>query len=140
MTKDWKKEVARDSIALGSIPFYFIVIIRAIIGKYNIFVYQLLIALAVLIILSLVVKKSDMHIARTLILWAFTSLFYKDNLYTIFAFLLFVIVIISSYYLKVKKKEIIKGITLGIGSSVAAYYLASLIAAWAAASLAIGTL
>ena len=124
MTKDWKKEVARDSIALGSIPFYFIVIIRAIIGKYNIFVYQLLIALAVLIILSLVVKKSDMHIARCFALWAFTSLFYKEMLYTTFAFILWIAVVVSSHYLKVKKSMIIKGIVLGIVSSGVGYYLA----------------
>ena len=123
MPKDWKKELARDTIALGSIPFYFIVIIRAVIGQYAIFVYQLLIALIILIILSQIIKKSDMHIARCFVLWVFTSLFYNHNLYTAFAFLLWIVVIISSHYLKVKKNVIIKGIILGIISSGIAYYL-----------------
>lgn len=127
MVKDWKKELARDTIALGSIPFYLIVVIRAIIGEYLIFVYQLLIALVILIILSQIVKKSDMHIARCFVLWVFTSLFYRHNLYTIFAFLLWVVVIISSHYLKVKKNVIIKGIILGVISSGIAYYLAPFI-------------
>lgn len=124
MQKYWKKEVARDCIALGSIPFYFIVIIRAIIGQYAIFVYQLLIALVILIILSWVFKKSDMYVARCFILWVFTSLFYKHNLYTIFAFILWILVVVSCYYLKVKKGVIIKGIIFGIISSMVAYYLA----------------
>lgn len=124
MPKNWKKEVARDCIALGSIPFYFIVIIRAIIGQYAIFVYQLLIALIALSILSLIIKKSDMYTARCFILWVATSLFYQHTLYTTFAFLLWILVVISSYYLKVKKSTIIKGIILGIISVGVAYYLA----------------
>jgi hypothetical protein len=127
MKKDWKKEVARDAIALGSIPFYFIVMIRAIIGQYAIFVYQLLIALAILIISYFIIKKSDMYIARCFVLWVFSSLFYKHALYTVFAFLLWLFVIASSYYLKNKNKAIIKGIILGILSSVIAYYLSPLI-------------
>ena len=127
MAKNWKKEVARDCIALGSIPFYFIVIIRAIVGQYAIFVYQLLIALAILIILSLIVKKPDMYTARCFILWFFTSLFYRHTLYTAFAFLLWIFVVISSHYLKVKRNVIIKGIILGIVSSGVAYYLAPFI-------------
>ncbi|MDP7141286.1 MAG: hypothetical protein QF362_00900 [Candidatus Woesearchaeota archaeon] len=123
----WIKEIARDSIALGSIPFYFILIIRAVIGKYNIFVYQLLIALAVLVGFSFIVKKSNMHIARCFVLWMFSSLFYKDTLFTVFAFILWVVVVISSYYLKAKKSAIIKGVLLGLLSSGAAYYLAGMI-------------
>jgi hypothetical protein len=124
MAKDWKKEISRDCIALGSIPFYFIVMIRSIIGKYAIFVYQLLIALVILIVLSKIVKKSDMYVARTFVLVVFTSLFYQHNLYTIFAFLLWGLVIVSSNYLKVKKNVIIKGAILGIIGSGIAYYLA----------------
>lgn len=124
MPKNWRKEIARDCIALGSIPFYFIVIIRAIVGQYAIFVYQLLIALAVLIISSFVVKKSDMYVARCFVLVVFTSLFYKHSLYTLFAFILWVFVVVSSYYLKVKKDVVVKGVILGILSSAIAYYLA----------------
>jgi len=124
MKKDWKKEVARDCIALGSIPFYLIVIIRAIVGQYALFVYQMLIGLVVLIGLSFFVKKADMYVARCFIIWVFTSLFYKHNLFTVFALILWVFVIVSSNYLNVKKNVIIKGAVLGIVSSGVAYYLA----------------
>jgi len=124
MVKDWKKEVARDTIALGSIPFYFIVMIRAIVGEYMPFVYQLLIAFVVLVVLSFIVKKADMYVARCFVLWVFTSLFYKHSLYTVFAFLLWAFLIVSSHYLKVKKDVIVKGVILGIVSSLVGYYLA----------------
>ena len=80
-----------------------------------------------LIVLSFIVKKSDMYTARCFVLWVFTSLFYEHNLYTVFAFLLWVLVVVSSYYLKVKNKVVIKGIVLGVVSSLVSYYLAPLI-------------
>ena len=49
MKKNWKYEIARDSMAFGSILFYLIVLVRSTIGEYMVFVYQLLIALAFLI-------------------------------------------------------------------------------------------
>lgn len=129
MVKNWKKEIARDLLALGGIPFYFIVVIRAIIGKYTPFVYQLVITLVVLVILSLIFKNSNQHIARGLILVFFTSLFYKDMLFTIFASLLWLFMILSLFYLKVKIKEIVKGVSFGVISTTMGYYLTLLLIA-----------
>ncbi len=129
MPKDWKKEVARDLIALGSIPFYLIVIIRAIIGEHAIFVYQMLIALIVLTGLGFVVK-ADVYVARSFVICVFTSLFYNHSLFTIFAFILWVLLLVSAYCMDVKRNVIIKGIILGIVSSGIAYYLVALIPAY----------
>ncbi|MBS3102653.1 hypothetical protein J4458_04350 [Candidatus Woesearchaeota archaeon] len=128
MEKNWKKGIARDVMALGSIPFYFIVIIRAIIGKYAIFVYQLLIAAIILFLLMKIFRKSNAHIARGLILVVFTSLFYRDNLYTTFAFLLWIFMLISGFYIKIKKNEIIKGVLFGVIAASTSYYLSPFIA------------
>ncbi|HJN56760.1 MAG: hypothetical protein QF436_03615 [Candidatus Woesearchaeota archaeon] len=125
MKKNWKNEIARDSLAFGSILFYLIVIIRAIIGEYMPFVYQLLIALIILFLLSSIVKNTNQHIARAFILVVFTSLFYKDNLYTLFAALLWVFMIFSAVYIKIKKESIKKGIILGIFAMLISYYLSS---------------
>ncbi|MAG60921.1 hypothetical protein CL619_03995 [archaeon] len=127
MEKNWKKEIARDAIAFGSILFYFIVIIRAIIGKYMPFVYQLLIAISILIILSFIIKNANQHIARVVPLVVFTSLFYNDNLFTIFVILLFLVMIISAFYIKEKKEVIVKGVVLGVVAALGAYYLNNLI-------------
>jgi len=123
MEKDWKKEIARDAMAFGSILFYAIVIVRAIIGKYMPFVYQLLIAIAILIVLSFIIKNTNHHIARAVPLVVFTSLFYQDNLFTVFAMLLFVVMILSTFYIKIKNEEIVKGVVLGLIASLVGYYL-----------------
>jgi len=122
----WKKEIARDSLALGSILFYAIVIIRAIVGEYLPFVYQLVIAIIVLFLLSRVIK-GDQYLARGIILFVFTSLFYNDKMFTIFAFTLLVILIVSLNYLKVKRNVILNGLLLGIISTVIGYYLSPLL-------------
>ena len=124
MAKDWKKEVARDCIALGSVPFYLIVVVRTIVGGFKEITSQLVIGILVLVALSFLIKGGDMYAARGFALWMFTSLVYRHNLYTVFAFLLWIFLIYSSYYLKIKKNSIIKGVSLGVVSALMGYYLA----------------
>jgi len=127
MEKDWKKEIARDALAFGSILFYAIIIIRAIIGKYMPFVYQLTISIIIIYIISLIFKNVNLHIARALPLVVFTSIFYKDNLFTFFVALLYIIIVMAAFYIKLTKEEITKGVVLGAIASLAAYYLSSFI-------------
>jgi hypothetical protein len=125
MKTSWLKEIARDLLALGSIPFYFLVIIRAVIGKYNIFVYQLVIAAIVIFILYFIIKNSNLHIARSLVIVAFTSLFYQAMLYTIFAALVWILLVVSAYYIKRNIGFIMRGVIIGVISSFLGYYGAS---------------
>ncbi len=127
MKKDWKYGIARDSMAFGSILFYLVVIARSTIGEYLTFVYQLLIALAFLIISSFFIKKANHHLARAFVLVVFTSLFYKDAPFTVFAALVWVFMIGSAFYIREKKKSIYKGMVLGIIATVISYYLSLLI-------------
>ena len=127
MKKDWKYELARDSMAFGSILFYLIVLVRSLIGEYLVFVYQLLIALAILILSSFIIKDTNHHLARAFVVVVFTSIFYKDTFFTIFAFLLWFFMIGSAFYIKEKKESIIKGTILGIIATVISYYLSLVI-------------
>ena len=127
MKKDWKYEIARDSMAFGSILFYFIALIRSTIGDHMIFVYQLLIAIIFLIISSFIVKNANHHIARAFVILVFTTLFYKDNPFTFFAVLLWIVVVGSALYIKESKKSIYKGIVLGIVAALVSYYLSLVI-------------
>lgn len=124
---DWRKEIARDSLALGSILFYFIVIIRAGVGQHSLFVAQVVIAIIVLFLLSRVIKNSNHHLARGFALAVFTSLFYRDRLFTIFAFVLLGILIVSLNYLGIKRNVILNGLLLGIASAGISYYLSPLL-------------
>jgi len=126
MPKGWKKEVARDIIALGSIPFYLLVLIRAIIGKHANFVYHMIIAFLILFILSKIIKNSNQYIARSFIIIVFSSFFYTATLYTVFVSLVWVMMIFSSRYLKTKE-SIFKGIILGIVTTLASYGVVLLI-------------
>jgi len=121
--KDWKYEIARDSMAFGSILFYLIVLVRSTIGEYLTFVYQLLIALAFLMLSSFFIKKANHHLARAFVLVVFTSLFYKDAPFTVFAALVWVFMIGSAFYIKENKKSVYRGIVLGIIASLVGYYL-----------------
>ena len=122
MKRSWLKEIARDLFAFGSIPFYFLVIIRAIIGKYNVFVYQMAIGAIAVFILYFLIKDSSMHTARLLVIVVFTSLFYKAVPYAIFAALIWVLLLVSVYYIKRKIGYVIRGLIIGAVSSLAGYY------------------
>ncbi len=118
-----KNEIARDLLALGGLPFYFLVIARTTVGSYPVFLSRILIALVVIFILSRVVKSANLHIARALILVVFTSMFYEALPFTVFAFIVWGAMVYSLTYLKVSWRQIALGIAFGIISSVLAYLL-----------------
>lgn len=120
--KRWLKETARDLFAFGSVPFYFLVVVRAVIGKYNVFVYQMIIAAIVILMLYFIIKDSNLRIARAFAIIVFTSIFYKAMLYTFFAVLVWVLLLVSAYYLKRKIGSILRGIIIGLLGSVVGYY------------------
>jgi hypothetical protein len=97
------------------------------IGQYMIFVYQLLIAAIILYLISIFFKDSNSHIARALIIVLFTSIFYKELLFTVFAFLLWIIMIYAAYFIKIDKNEITKGLVFGIIAATLSYYLSPII-------------
>ena len=110
---EWKKEAARDVLALGSWIFYLIVIARALIKPYRPFVDQVVIAGVVLLVLLFLIKDSDGYLARGLVLVVFTSIFYQDNLFTGFVFLAMIGMIASSWYVGNSFRKIVVGLVVG---------------------------
>ena len=123
----WLKEFARDLLALGSIPFYLLVVARSIIGSYYAFVYQMVIAAISIFIIYFLIKDSSLHMARSLVVVVFTSMFYKEVIFTAFAALVWVLLVFAAYYVKRKAGYVIRGIVIGILSSLSGYYGALLI-------------
>jgi len=123
---NWKKEVARDLLALGGIPFFILVMARSLVGEYYLFVFQTLIAL---VFIHLIGWKLDFnrHLARMLVLVFFTILFYNQFIYSVFVFLVGLITLLSLFYLKEPIKKIGFGLVFGIVASLLGYYLAPLI-------------
>lgn len=122
-----KEEIARDIIALGGLPFYLLVLVRASIGGYLSFLSHVAIALPVLYILSIAVRGANLHVARALILVVFTSIFYDALPFTVFSTLVWCGMIYSLSYLKAGTREILKGIALGVVSVLISYSLTLLI-------------
>jgi hypothetical protein len=121
-THDWKKEIARDFFALGSWIFYLLVIARALIEPYRPFVDQLVIAGFVLVILRYAIH-SDGYFARGFVLTIFTSLFYEDLLFTIFAFLALIGLFFSSGAVGRPLIKRIRGLVIGILAVLVGYYV-----------------
>lgn len=121
--QEFLRESARDSLALGSIVFLILVVARALLGPYLNLVYQLIISSIALLILSFFIKDFEYHLALGFVLIVFTLLFYNYLPYHIFSVIVYIIMIISAMYLGDTKKRIIKGVVLGIISTVVGYLL-----------------
>ncbi len=121
--RNWQEETARDLVALGGLPFYLLVLVRASIGEYISFLIQVAVALPVLYLLSRPLRGSNLHIARALVLVVFTSLFYQALPFTIFSTLVWCGMIYALVRLNKPAGEILKGIAIGAVSVVISYAL-----------------
>ena len=78
MNKEWIKNICRDLLSLGSIVFYILVVGRAMIYPYYLFLTELFIAALILFSIYLFIKNFDTYTARALILSVLTSRFYES--------------------------------------------------------------
>jgi hypothetical protein len=123
-------DMARDILALGGLPFYFIIIGRALIGPYWEFTIQILISLITIALFSFLIKEYPLRLSRALALAIFTIFFYNNLNYSLFAGILFILMILAVVYLKeYKYPAILKAIFIGAASSGVGYYLAKIFTA-----------
>jgi hypothetical protein len=125
MQKEWRKELARDLIAFGSIPFLVITIAR--VSVIQIYYPMQFITSSVLFFILRAALKANLHAGIGVILVVFTSIFYKSWLFGAFAVLIYIGIIISLFYLKKDKREIFKGILFGALSAAIGYFIVKLI-------------
>jgi len=124
--EDRIRDLSRDIIALGSIVFYSLVIIRALVGPFWIFFTYLSSAAIFLFVLFLLHKNIETYLARGIILAAGTSYFYQDFIFALFAIIIFILMVISSNYIGNTKSKIIKGIMFGLLSVGFGYFITQL--------------
>ena len=118
------RELARDFIAIGSIPFLVLTIVRvATMSPY--YPMQFIISSCLFFILRWIFK-AELRAGIGFILLVFTSLFYKTWLFAVFAVLVYAGVIISLFYLHRDRREVFKGIFLGVLSAGIGYALVQL--------------
>lgn len=126
MRKELLKEFARDFIALGSIPFLVLVIVRVSIRSPFYYIMQFIIGAAIFFVL-MSVFKANMHAGLGLMIAFFVSCYYNNKTFTFFAILVYIGMILSLFYLKKGRKEIFKGILFGAISTLLSYYIVKLL-------------
>ncbi len=120
------KEICRDFISLGSWVFYALVVFRALIKPYRPFSDEIIIAMIILLLMSIFIKDYDGYTAKGSILLFFTIIFYQNNRFSMFAILVFLGLLASSYIVGNSRSRIIKGLLIGIFCILISYYLAGL--------------
>lgn len=126
MKKRWMKESARDFIALGSIPFFILVLARVSMVNNPVYLSQFILAGIVFLALTLIFK-SDIYSGLALVVVVFTIIFYGDLGFAIFAVLAYFLIIASLFYLKIERKNIFKGIFFGAIATAISYFLVQII-------------
>ncbi len=125
MKNKWLSEFARDMVAFGSIPFLVLTIIRVSVSPLY-YPMQFIISSSIFFILK-AIFGGKLHAGIASILLVFISFYYKSWLFAIFALLTYIGIVISLFYLKTDKKEILKGILLGAISTAGGYLIVRLI-------------
>ena len=124
-----KKGVMSVFSFFGSWTFYILASILALIGSYRPFADQLLIAGVVVGFICLVMKESRGHVARGLILLAFSVIFLKDYFYYIATAIgsMFIGIVLSAWYEDRNLERIVEGFFIGIIGIAAGWYVSNLI-------------
>jgi hypothetical protein len=126
MIKGWKKEVARDFIALGSIPFFILILVRVYLLDKPGYFSQFIVAGILFLILGYVLKAT-IYSGLGLVALVFTMLYYNNLKYNIFAIAAYLLLLGSLFYLKKPKKKILLGVLFGVIASGISYYLVPLV-------------
>jgi hypothetical protein len=124
MKKEVLKETTRDLIALGSVPFFILVLARVWMLNKPIYFTQFLIA-GIFMLALFFLLKPNLYSGLGFITLIFTGLYYGDNVFWIFGSLIYVCLLASLFYLNYEKKKILLGVLFGCISFFAARYLVS---------------
>jgi len=117
-----RREISRDLMGLGSVPFLILVVVRvAMVGNF-LELFHILAAVLLFGLISIWWKDLHFHTARIVIMVIFTSVFYDDRFYTIFAALIGVVAICGFVrYLKIP--NVVTSLVLGLVCSLASYLI-----------------
>ena len=116
MGENFKKELSRDFLALGSWVFFLLIIGRILVLPYRWPYLDNIIGIGLFIlILEFTFKnKIDYYVSRAVVLAYFTSIFYENYNYNIFVSIAFVGLFVSSWYLGKDWKRSVFGLLLGM--------------------------
>ena len=113
---NWKKELARDFLALGSWVFFVLVVVRILILPIRWpYLNHLLIAGGLILLIDIFMKgEFETYIARGVVIVYYTSLYYGDTQYNIFAKIALAGMVLSSRQIGNDWKKIGYGVLVGL--------------------------
>ncbi len=113
---NWKKELARDFLALGSWVFFVLTFVRIIILPERWpYINHLIVAGIFILLIDLFLRgKTDTYVSKALAIGYFTILIYENNLFTGFVGLALLGMLWSSYYVGNDWKKTGWGIVIGV--------------------------
>ncbi len=117
---DWIKEVARDIIALGGLPFFILVLTRVWILDNPEYFLQFFIA-GIIFGLVYLWLRQDSYAGLSLIAVFFTSLYYEDFLYISVVGVTYLLLLGSLIYLGRDWKKVGFGVLIGIFGIVVSF-------------------
>ena len=117
-----REEIARDLMGFGSIPFLILVLVRIAMVGNLLEMFHIVGALMLLGVISRRVKGIHFHTARIVILVVFTSVFYEDYYYAVFAGLIGIAAVFG-FIKYLKKEKVILSLILGALCCIASYLI-----------------
>ncbi|MBT6690091.1 hypothetical protein HN903_04020 [archaeon] len=117
----WLKEVARDLVALGSVPFFVLVLVRVWMLNNPVYFLQFVTSGVVFGLMFLWIRQ-DVYAGLGLIVLVFTSLYYGDFLYVVFGSVAYCLLVVSLFYLEKDWRKILFGVVVG-GISIAISFI-----------------
>ena len=120
---NWKNELARDLIALGSIPFFLLVLVRIHLLDNPVYSNQFIFS-GITFLALFFIFRLNLYSGLGLIALFFTSMYYADVAFTIFGSIIYLFIIVSLFYLKYDMKKVFLGILAGAIGIGVGYVLA----------------
>ncbi|MEN7981848.1 MAG: hypothetical protein ABFQ65_00175 [Nanoarchaeota archaeon] len=120
--KEKIRETARDLIALGGLPFFILVIARVWLISKQYYQFQFIFG-GIIFLILMFIFRGELHAGLGLIALVFTTIYYNDLKFGIFASGVYCLLLFSLIYLKEDKRKIFKGILFGGISTLVSYYL-----------------
>ncbi len=116
------REISRDLMALGSIPFLLLVLIRIYIANNYLQFFQIIFGVILIFLLSIIFKRNDKYSAVIVVLGVFTSIFYNELKFTIFAVIIGLLALFGMHkYLG--RRHVWHGSIFGGISSLISYFI-----------------
>jgi hypothetical protein len=117
-----RRELARDMMGLGSVPFLILVLVRvAMVGNF-LELFHIIVAVVLFGLVGVKWRGLHYHTGRIVIMAIFTSMFYDDIYYTLFASVIGVVAIRGFVsYLRIQR--VYTSVGVGLVCSLSSYVI-----------------